>query len=277
MIAVSSSGHAFCPGMNWDDLNLLENFSTAGAYCQAKLANVLFTRELTRRAAADGIVAQPGLPVASNLMDNAVHYEETSSRQRSVPDINCADREPRARAARGARAHARRARRDVQRQPLDALARRARREQPDGGRAGEDRDGARTYRSRRCSTTRAPPATPLSRRADRTPWRDPQSGYLRCNISPDELRLADPDRRGRSAGGARVAYENGARDARSSAGLGAGGTRRGHGRRASRIASPKTTASRCSSTSRPRFATARVNRRDTSWSSRAIATRQARR
>src|SRR5919108_4554432 len=28
------------------------------------------------------------------------------------------------------------------------------------------------------------PANPISRRADRTPWRDPQSGYVRRNISP---------------------------------------------------------------------------------------------
>ena len=28
------------------------------------------------------------------------------------------------------------------------------------------------------------PASPLSRRTDRTPWRDPQSGYVRRNISP---------------------------------------------------------------------------------------------
>jgi NAD(P)-dependent dehydrogenase (short-subunit alcohol dehydrogenase family) len=73
VIGVSSSGHAFCAGMNWDDLNLLGNFSTAAAYCQAKLANVLFTRELSRRAAADGIVAQcmhPGV-VDSNFMAHA--------------------------------------------------------------------------------------------------------------------------------------------------------------------------------------------------------------
>ena len=73
VIAVSSSGHAFCPGMNWDDLNLFDNFSTAGAYCQAKLANVLFTRELARRAAPDGIVAQcmhPGV-IDSNFMSHA--------------------------------------------------------------------------------------------------------------------------------------------------------------------------------------------------------------
>jgi NAD(P)-dependent dehydrogenase (short-subunit alcohol dehydrogenase family) len=73
VVAVSSSGHAFCPGMHWEDLNLLDNFSTAAAYCQAKLANLLFTRELNRRAAADGIVAQcmhPGV-VDSNFMAHA--------------------------------------------------------------------------------------------------------------------------------------------------------------------------------------------------------------
>jgi NAD(P)-dependent dehydrogenase (short-subunit alcohol dehydrogenase family) len=75
VIAVSSSGHEFCPGMNWDDLNMLDNFSTAGAYCQAKLANVLFTRELARRTAADGIIAQcmhPGV-IDSNF---AAHADE---------------------------------------------------------------------------------------------------------------------------------------------------------------------------------------------------------
>src|SRR5579862_3469639 len=28
------------------------------------------------------------------------------------------------------------------------------------------------------------PVSPLSRRSQRVPWRDPQSGYVRCNISP---------------------------------------------------------------------------------------------
>lgn len=55
VIAVSSSGHQACPGMNWDDLNMFGNFTTGGAYCQAKLANILFTRELARRT---GIMAQ---------------------------------------------------------------------------------------------------------------------------------------------------------------------------------------------------------------------------
>jgi transcriptional regulator with XRE-family HTH domain len=57
------------------------------------------------------------------------------------------------------------------------------------------------------------PASPLSRPADRTPWRDPQSGYVRRNISPANypspvqiVEIVLP-------AGARVAYENAARDA----------------------------------------------------------------
>ncbi|MFA7585995.1 MAG: SDR family NAD(P)-dependent oxidoreductase, partial [Novosphingobium sp.] len=66
VIAVSSTGHEYCPGMNWDDLNFTRNFSTGGAYCQAKLANILFTRELQRRAGGDGIVAQAMHPGVVN-------------------------------------------------------------------------------------------------------------------------------------------------------------------------------------------------------------------
>jgi NAD(P)-dependent dehydrogenase (short-subunit alcohol dehydrogenase family) len=87
VIAVSSSGHAYCPGMNWDDLNMLGHFTTGGAYCQAKLANVLFTRELTRRAAPDGIIAQcmhPGV-IESNFAAHADEvmrsYMETQDRK----------------------------------------------------------------------------------------------------------------------------------------------------------------------------------------------------
>jgi NAD(P)-dependent dehydrogenase (short-subunit alcohol dehydrogenase family) len=58
VLAVSSLGHLMCKGMNWDDLNMFDQFTTGGAYCQAKLANLLFTRELARRFEKDGIVAQ---------------------------------------------------------------------------------------------------------------------------------------------------------------------------------------------------------------------------
>ena len=56
------------------------------------------------------------------------------------------------------------------------------------------------------------PANPLSRGKERIPWRDPQSGYVRRNISPPNYRspiqLVDVD----LPAGARVAYETGARE-----------------------------------------------------------------
>lgn len=56
------------------------------------------------------------------------------------------------------------------------------------------------------------PADPVSRRADRTPWRDPQSGYVRCNISPANFPSPIQIVEVVLPAGARVAYETGARD-----------------------------------------------------------------
>jgi len=55
-------------------------------------------------------------------------------------------------------------------------------------------------------------ASPVSRGEDRTRWRDPQSGYVRRNISP--ARVASPIQIVEIVlpAGARVAYETGARD-----------------------------------------------------------------
>lgn len=75
VIAVSSSGHQLSRGMDWDDLQSINNFAPAPAYFQAKLANILFTRELARRAGPDEIIAQamhPGV-VDSNF---ASHGDE---------------------------------------------------------------------------------------------------------------------------------------------------------------------------------------------------------
>jgi transcriptional regulator with XRE-family HTH domain len=55
-------------------------------------------------------------------------------------------------------------------------------------------------------------ADPVSRRGDRTPWRDPQSGYIRRNISPAHFPSPIQIVEVVFPAGERVAYETGARD-----------------------------------------------------------------
>ncbi|MFL6546735.1 MAG: helix-turn-helix domain-containing protein, partial [Candidatus Udaeobacter sp.] len=55
-------------------------------------------------------------------------------------------------------------------------------------------------------------ANPVSRRDDRTPWRDPQSGYVRRNISPANFPSPIQIVEVVLPAGAIVAYETGARD-----------------------------------------------------------------
>ena len=91
VIAVSSSAHRIADGLPWDDLQSLDAFHAALAYGRAKLAAILFTRELARRAAADGIVAQamhPGV-VATNF---AAHGDETMRRHMAAADTVPPDR-----------------------------------------------------------------------------------------------------------------------------------------------------------------------------------------
>jgi NAD(P)-dependent dehydrogenase (short-subunit alcohol dehydrogenase family) len=74
IICVSSIGHHNCPGIDWDDLQRTRNFSTGGAYTNAKLANVLFTVGLAKRLKSDGIVAhamEPGVVLDSNFVNHA--------------------------------------------------------------------------------------------------------------------------------------------------------------------------------------------------------------
>lgn len=74
IIATSSIGHHNSPAMDWDDIQRTRNFTTGGAYTNAKLANVLFTRALAKRLAGDGIVAhamEPGVVLASNFVSHA--------------------------------------------------------------------------------------------------------------------------------------------------------------------------------------------------------------
>lgn len=56
------------------------------------------------------------------------------------------------------------------------------------------------------------PASPVARRGDRTPWRDPQSGYVRRNISPANFSSPIQIVEVMLPAGARVAYETGTRN-----------------------------------------------------------------
>lgn len=69
VITLSSIGHSMIPDMNWEDLQGESEFSAFAAYCQSKLANLLFTRELARRQGVAPFVASavhPGM-VASDF------------------------------------------------------------------------------------------------------------------------------------------------------------------------------------------------------------------
>ena len=72
VLAVSSSGHEVSPPIDWNNLQMAEGYHAGQAYCFAKLANILTTRELNRRLAGEGIVAQamhPGV-IDSNFVSH---------------------------------------------------------------------------------------------------------------------------------------------------------------------------------------------------------------
>jgi len=91
VIAVSSSAHRLPKAMNWDDIQSLDNFVAAPAYCMAKLDNILFTRELARRVTADGIIAQamhPGV-VDSNF---ASHGDQNMQSHMAAATLDSPDK-----------------------------------------------------------------------------------------------------------------------------------------------------------------------------------------
>lgn len=93
IVATSSTGHEHCPGMNWDDLGFAKEGYVGGqAYCQAKLANLLFTHELAKRVADDGIVAHamhPGVVdsnFASHCEPSMQAYMEAQKFRANTPE-----------------------------------------------------------------------------------------------------------------------------------------------------------------------------------------------
>jgi NAD(P)-dependent dehydrogenase (short-subunit alcohol dehydrogenase family) len=72
IISTSSTGHLTSGPLDFANLEMLENWESGPSYCQAKLCNILFTRELARRYVGDGIIAHafhPGV-VDSNFVSH---------------------------------------------------------------------------------------------------------------------------------------------------------------------------------------------------------------
>ncbi len=97
IINMSSSAHEHCAGLDFDKLQAFENYNSNYVYCQAKLANILFTRELAKRLAGDNIIAHamhPGL-VASNFASHGDDDMQASFAQRAdqtiTPEMAAAD------------------------------------------------------------------------------------------------------------------------------------------------------------------------------------------
>ena len=81
IVNVSSVGHTMIKDMVWDDLQMERGYNDNRAYFQSKLANVLWTRELARRLAPQGITVNamhPGMVGSdfarrSNLVTRVVY------------------------------------------------------------------------------------------------------------------------------------------------------------------------------------------------------------
>lgn len=71
VVSVASDAHR-AGRMHFEDLMLEQGYKGLAAYCQAKLANILFTRELARRLEGTGVVANALHPggVASGFAKN---------------------------------------------------------------------------------------------------------------------------------------------------------------------------------------------------------------
>lgn len=85
VLNVSSSAHEFAPGLDWDDLQMFKDFVPIRAYCNVKLANILFTRSLAERLKEAGIAVHAMHPgaVDTNFVNRA--DEATQQYLRSQP------------------------------------------------------------------------------------------------------------------------------------------------------------------------------------------------
>lgn len=90
ILNTASDASEMIPGLDWNDLQMLDNFHPGLAYCRGKLANVLFARGLARRLADDGIVAHAMHPgaVDSNFITHADEHSQATMRtfERLTPE-----------------------------------------------------------------------------------------------------------------------------------------------------------------------------------------------
>lgn len=86
IVNVSSSAHETSRGFDWDDLQSVGNYVPILAYCNAKLANVLFTRSLAELLRDAGIVSHAVHPgaVDSNFYDYADEGTKAFARQQPL-------------------------------------------------------------------------------------------------------------------------------------------------------------------------------------------------
>lgn len=87
IVNVSSSASDLAPGFNWDDVQMLVDHRSSPAYCNVKLANLMFTRSLAKRLQGDGIIVNamhPGV-VATNFASYG--DDETKAIVASLKDV----------------------------------------------------------------------------------------------------------------------------------------------------------------------------------------------
>jgi NAD(P)-dependent dehydrogenase (short-subunit alcohol dehydrogenase family) len=87
IINTSSDASEMIPGLDWGDLQSMQQFNVGRSYCRSKLANVLFARGLAQRLAHAGIVAHAVHPgtVDSNFFSHA--DESTQARLKALSKI----------------------------------------------------------------------------------------------------------------------------------------------------------------------------------------------
>ena len=88
IINVSSLATDLSPGLDWDNLQMLDNHVAPLAYCAVKIANQMFTRALARRVAGDGIVVNAMHPGV--VETNFTSYADEATQAASVESMQYA-------------------------------------------------------------------------------------------------------------------------------------------------------------------------------------------